>query len=104
MRLETQNWMVLFPATGHIYSWVDDIIEEQSRRKVVPDNCCLEHNKKATDLVILYSTINGSRYSRMDQVKIFKGYLPQILHGPFLNTFTQILLHIFREIFSADIF
>ena len=34
--------------------------------------------------------LNGSRYSRMDQVKIFKGCLPQILLGPFLNTLTQI--------------
>ena len=34
--------------------------------------------------------INGSRYSRMDQVKFFKGCLPQILLGPFLNTSTQI--------------
>ena len=33
-------------------------------------------------------------YSRMDQVKLFKGCLPQILIGPFLNTLT----HIFREV------
>ena len=26
----------------------------------------------------------------MDQVKIFKGYLPQILLGPLLNTLTHI--------------
>ena len=30
-----------------------------------------------------------SRYSRMDQVK-FKGCLPQILLGPFLNTLTHL--------------
>ena len=58
-------------------------------------------------------TTNGTKYSRMDQVKfvkdslskiwrgkicikqtiflqIFKGCLPQILFGPFLNTLTQI--------------
>ena len=28
----------------------------------------------------------GSRYLRMDQVTFFKGCLPQILLGPFLNT------------------
>ena len=28
-------------------------------------------------------------YSRMDQVKIFKGRLPQVLLGPFLNILTQ---------------
>ena len=36
------------------------------------------------------SFINGTKYSRMDQVKSFKGCLPQILLGPFLNTLTQI--------------
>ena len=32
----------------------------------------------------------GSRYSRMDQVQFFKGCLPQILLGPFLNTLTHL--------------
>ena len=30
--------------------------------------------------------IYGAKYSRMNQVKFFKGCLPQILLGPFLNT------------------
>ena len=30
--------------------------------------------------------IYGAEYSRTDQVKFFKEYLPQILLGPFLNT------------------
>ena len=29
-------------------------------------------------------------YSRMDQVKFFKGYLPQILLSPFLNILSHI--------------
>ena len=33
----------------------------------------------------------GSRYSRMDQVRFFKGWLPQILLDPFLNTLTLLL-------------
>ena len=33
-----------------------------------------------------------SRNSRMDQVKFFKGCLPQILRGPFLNNLTHLLL------------
>ena len=33
--------------------------------------------------------INGSRNSRMGLVEFFKGCLPQILIGPFLNTWTQ---------------
>ena len=32
----------------------------------------------------------GSRYSRMAQVQFFKGCLPQILLGPFLNTLTHL--------------
>ena len=32
----------------------------------------------------------GTKYSRVDQVKIFKGCLPQILLGPLLNTWTHI--------------
>ena len=35
---------------------------------------------------------NGSRYSRIVQVKYFKGCLPQILLGSFLNTLTQMLI------------
>ena len=35
---------------------------------------------------------NGSRYSRIDQVK-FEGCLPQILLDPFLNTLIQIRLY-----------
>ena len=37
-------------------------------------------------------SINGSRYSRMGQVKFFKGCLPQILLGQFSNTLTQMML------------
>ena len=31
-----------------------------------------------------------TKYSRMDQVKFFKGCLPQILLGPFLNTLSHL--------------
>ena len=38
---------------------------------------------------------NGTKYSRIDQVKFhfkfFKGYLPKIKLGPFLNTLPQIV-------------
>ena len=37
-----------------------------------------------------------TKYSRMDQVKFFKGCLPQILLGPFLNTLSHLFLnHLF---------
>ena len=39
--------------------------------------------------------ISGSRYSRMDQVKLFKGCLPQTLLGPFLDTLTQMKIMLF---------
>ena len=32
----------------------------------------------------------GTKYSRMDQVKFFKGCPPQILIGPFLNTLSHL--------------
>ena len=35
---------------------------------------------------------NGTKFSGMDQVKFFKGCLPQILLGPFLNTLSQMLI------------
>ena len=35
--------------------------------------------------------LKARTYSRMDQVKFFKGCLPQFLLGPFLNTLTQII-------------
>ena len=31
----------------------------------------------------------GTKYSRMDQVKFFKGCLPQVSLGPFWNTWTH---------------
>ena len=34
----------------------------------------------------------GTKYLRMDQVKFFKGRLPQILLGSFLNTLSHIVL------------
>ena len=36
------------------------------------------------------TTANKSKYSRVDQVKFFKGCLPQILFGSLLNTLSQI--------------
>ena len=33
----------------------------------------------------------GTKYSRMDQVKFFKGCFPQILLGPFLNTLSHFM-------------
>ena len=36
---------------------------------------------------------HASMYSRMDQVKIFKAFLPQILLGPFLSTLYHIILN-----------
>ena len=53
--------------------------------------------------MIVYSITFGEKYSRMDQVKFaedsrpyhvkfFKGCLPQILLGPFLNTLPRLIL------------
>ena len=39
-----------------------------------------------------YNPIYGTKYSRMDGGKFFKGCLPQILLGLFLNTLPQIFL------------
>ena len=33
----------------------------------------------------------GTKYSRMDQVKLFKGCLPQISLDPFLNTLSHMI-------------
>ena len=36
-------------------------------------------------------SLYGTKYSRVDQVKFFKGYLPQTLLGPLLNTWAHII-------------
>ena len=36
-----------------------------------------------------WTTIYGTKYSKIDQVKFFKGCLPQISLGPFLNALPQ---------------
>ena len=43
---------------------------------------------------------NRIKYSRMDQVKFFKGCLPQILLCPILNTLSHMLRHTFFIISS----
>ena len=40
--------------------------------------------------VIRLIILHGAKYSRMDQVELFKGCLPQILLGLFLNTLPHI--------------
>ena len=38
-----------------------------------------------------YGSLFGTRYSRIDQVKFFKGCLPQMLLGPFLDILFHLL-------------
>ena len=40
----------------------------------------------------LFWIIYVTKHSTMDQVKVFKGYLPQILLGSFLNTLSHMIL------------
>ena len=61
------------------------------------------HNKKAPNMesiksyvklaIFLYPRTIWGKYSRMDQIKSFKGSLPQILLDPFLNTLSYTLSH-----------
>ena len=37
-------------------------------------------------------TMDGTKYSKMEQNKFSKGCLPQISFGPFLNTLSRIIL------------
>ena len=50
---------------------------------------------------IIITVTKGTKYSRMDQGKFFKGCLPQILLGPFLNTLSQILMEQFDSYTST---
>ena len=56
-------------------------------------NCGVQRWKFSQKHYILH----GTKYSRMDQVKFFKGCLPQVLLGPFLNT----LSHIFDSVINT---
>ena len=40
-----------------------------------------------------YIPSNETKYSRKEQIKLFKGCLPQVLLRPFLNILSQMLLH-----------
>ena len=42
------------------------------------------------------------KYSKMDQVKVFKGRLPQILLGPFLNTLSYLKVINGTKIYSMS--
>ena len=52
-----------------------------------------------TPLNFLKKTVYGTKYSRMDQVNSFKGCLPQILLGPFLNILIYIYIYIYINIY-----
>ena len=46
----------------------------------------IEFGKSAGKLTATQSITYGIKYSRVDQLKFFKGCLPQIFLGPLLNT------------------
>ena len=56
----------------------------------VPSTVCYAHFE-APETQILKCIINGTKYSRMEQVKFFKGCLLKISLGPFLNILSQII-------------
>ena len=60
-----------------------------SLSSIVPSAVCYAHFE-SPETQILKCITNGTKYSRMEQVKFFKGCLPKISLGPFLNTLSQI--------------
>ena len=56
-----------------------------------------EHISDFLPEILPKNTIYGTKYSRMDQVKFSKGCLPQILLGPFLNTWILLIFRNFQE-------
>ena len=42
--------------------------------------------------------VNGTKYSRMEQIKILKGCLPKISLGPFLKTLSQIVVTLLKYV------
>ena len=62
--------------------------EQQVRKKtVVRLSITNKQKEKKEERWVIWA-----KYSRMDQVKCFKGCLPQILPGPFVNTLSHIIL------------
>ena len=56
-----------------------------------------QRNQKSSSVFIIeFLQFFGTKYSRMNQVKLYKGCLPQTLPGPFLNTLTYLLDPILR--------
>ena len=53
-------------------------------------NCLVIRLKNKRICALFSAWTNGKKYSRMDQVKLFKGCLPQIFLGPFLGTLSKI--------------
>ena len=48
------------------------------------------------------SGLNGSRYSKMDQVKLVEDSLYKILLGPFLTTLAQIIVMVIKKILNTS--
>ena len=57
------------------------------------------YSQLRTRTYVYHRVRNETKYSRMGQVKFFKGCLSQILLGPFLNTLPQII--VFQKIANA---
>ena len=51
----------------------------------------------STNQLVFY----GTKYSKMDTLKFFKGCLPLVSLGPFLNTLSHIRKNIFACLFSV---
>ena len=45
----------------------------------------------STDFKLILKGVFEAKCSRTDKEKFFKGCLPQILHGPFLNTLSHLI-------------
>ena len=62
-----------------------------------------KHVTKKMDVLPAKSLeLNGSRYPRIDQVKYFRGSLPQVLLGSFLNTLIQMIFLLISHLYRLE--
>ena len=88
-----QDWSPLYTALpACCFVWLKRLVWIQFSSSGKEKEKFLKNENKCKILVTETATY-GTKYSRMDEVKFFKGCLSQILRGPFLNTLPHIIFH-----------
>ena len=96
LTFNNQGALIPFSASKRKRSFLNWKNRGNCRRKLLHEKVKFLIGYSETFIYFYIIILCGANYSKMDQImddfKFFKGFLPQILLGPFLNTLSHIFL------------